>query len=158
MNSTLIHSNWDFEFSFVIWKMLFPWFLLIILKKWLKLIKILWKFYWKFVAMWRWIILVRLVKLFTFLQTYTHIHVCVVINGSSCCSPSVSPCIHLFYCREVTFFLVSFICLHFRFLCFCFPIIFENGNFELFSKTQKYIQKMHFFRNSFRLLVCCFFY
>lgn len=31
----------------------------------------------------------------TFFQTYTHIHVCVVINGTSCCSPSVSPHFHL---------------------------------------------------------------
>lgn len=33
------------------------------------------------------------------LQTYTHIHVCVVINGSSCCSPSVSQTNPLSVCR-----------------------------------------------------------
>lgn len=52
-------------------------------------------------------------------QTYTHIHVCVVINGSSCCSPSVSPntrsalslsvfCVRVCVC--VYFHLLSNIC------------------------------------------------
>lgn len=59
-----------------------------------------------------------------FLQTYTHIHVCVVINGTSCCSPSVSPfllhsnqfqlesfaCVVSFVCAVVTAFLCEFLC------------------------------------------------
>lgn len=64
----------------------------------------------------------QLAKWFTLLQTYTHIHVCVVINGSSCCSPSVSPpafelCVCLFtFCGYFSFIFSLVLSRNFRFV------------------------------------------
>lgn len=58
---------------------------------------------------------------FDIFQTYTHIHVCVVINGSSCCSPSVSPLMKNPRCSSF----VCFFGIRFRFRL-CFVCVFDD--------------------------------
>lgn len=69
----------------------------------------------------------------SFLQTYTHIHVCVIINGSSCCSPSVSPN------SEALYRSLEFSC--FSIMCFCFhsPLVFIIGWLQIFRLFRNWI-------------------
>lgn len=97
---------------------------------------------------------------FPFFQTYTHIHVCVVINGTSCCSPSVSSVFLSLHLYGVLFMCVCFCCLlfyvnlctpahsHFSFCVFCVFV------FTLFSRGAHFLP-LHY-NLHFRSLFCRF--